>query len=82
MITLATGAKREWLWPRGGWVGNFKPDGQVLSWTADGRKLAFQQWGGKFDDTAHVRVLDTTAAGPQPAGGEARCDLPGQGRAC
>jgi hypothetical protein len=44
MITLATGARREWTWPRGGWVGNFKPNGQVLSWTADGRKLAFQQW--------------------------------------
>ena len=63
VITLATGAKREWLWPRGGWVGNFKPYGQVLSWTADGRKLAFQQWGGKFDNTAHVRILDTTAPG-------------------
>jgi hypothetical protein len=63
VITLATGAKREWLWPRGGWVGNFKPYGQVLSWTADGRKLAFQQWGGKFDNTAHVRVLDTTQPG-------------------
>ena len=63
VITLATGAKREWLWPRGGWVGNFKPYGQVFSWTADGRKLAFQQWGGKFDNNAHVRVLDTTAPG-------------------
>jgi hypothetical protein len=63
VITLATGAKREWLWPRGGWVGNFKPYGQVLSWTADGRKLAFQQWGGKFDNTAHVRVLDTMRPG-------------------
>ena len=63
VITLATGAKREWVWPRGGWVGNFKPYGQVLSWTADGRKLAFQQWGGKFDNTAHVRVLDTMQPG-------------------
>ena len=63
VITLATGAKREWRWPRGGWVGNFKPYGQVFSWTADGRKLAFQQWGGKFDNNAHVRVLDTTAPG-------------------
>ena len=63
VITLATGAKREWLWPRGGWVGNFKPYGRVFSWTADGRKLAFQQWGGKFDNTAHVRVLDTTRPG-------------------
>ena len=63
VISLATGAKREWLWPGGGWVGNFKPFGQVLSWTADGRKLAFQQWGGKFEETAHARILDTTAPG-------------------
>ena len=63
MITLTTGAKRVWRWPGRGWVGNFKPNGQVLSWTADGRKLAFQQWGGKFDDTAHVRILDTAAPG-------------------
>jgi hypothetical protein len=63
VITLASGAKRVWRWPGGGWVGNFKPYGQVLSWTADGRNLAFQQWGGKFDSTAHVRVLDTAAPG-------------------
>lgn len=63
VITLATGAKRVWRWPGGGWVGNFKPSGQVLSWTADGRMLAFQQWGGKFDNTPHVRVLDTMAPG-------------------
>jgi hypothetical protein len=63
VITLATGAKRVWQWPAGGWVGNFKPLGQVLSWTADGRMLAFQQWGGRFNNTAHVRILDTTAPG-------------------
>jgi hypothetical protein len=49
--------------PGSGWAGNFKPFGQPFSWTADGRKLAFQQWGGKFNNTAHVRVLDTTAPG-------------------
>jgi hypothetical protein len=63
VITLATGAKREWVLPGGGWAGNFKPFGQPFSWTADGRRLAFQQWGGKFHSTAHVRVLDTTAPG-------------------
>ncbi|MGN6173262.1 MAG: hypothetical protein ACTHPS_09955 [Streptosporangiaceae bacterium] len=63
IITLATGAKREWVLSVGGWAGNFKPFGQPFSWTADGRKLAFQQWGGKFHSTAHVRVLDTTAPG-------------------
>jgi hypothetical protein len=63
IITPASGAKREWVLPGSGWAGNFKPFGQPFSWTADGRKLAFQQWGGKFDSTAHVRVLDTTAPG-------------------
>lgn len=65
VISLATGTKRTWRWPGGGggWIGNFKPYGQVLSWSADGREIAFQQWGGKFDSTAHVRILDTTAPG-------------------
>jgi hypothetical protein len=65
VIDLATGAKRTWRWPGGGggWIGNFKPYGQVLSWSADGKEIAFQQWGGKFDSTAHVRILDTTAPG-------------------
>jgi hypothetical protein len=63
VITLATGSVRSWTWPGGGWIGNWKPNGQVLSWTADGRTLEFQQWGGKLDDTAHVRLLDTTAPG-------------------
>lgn len=87
VITLASGAKRVWRWPGGGWVGNFKPYGQVLSWTADGRKLAFQQWGGKFDNTPHVRVLDTTAPGSSllasklvvtwPQSGAQALDVPG-----
>jgi len=63
VISLASGARRGWRWPGGGWVGNSKPYGQVLSWTADGRMLAFQQWSGKFDSTAHVRILDTAAPG-------------------
>jgi hypothetical protein len=63
IITLATGATRTWTWPGGGWVGNFKPDGQIFSWSADGRYLAFQQWGGYLDSTAHVRLLDTAAPG-------------------
>ncbi|HEY3958075.1 MAG TPA: hypothetical protein VGM53_32315 [Streptosporangiaceae bacterium] len=64
VISLATGAKSTWTWPGGGgWVGNFKPDGQVLSWSADGKEIAFQQWGGESDSTAHVRVLDITEPG-------------------
>ena len=61
IVTLATGATRTWTWPGGGWVGNFKPIGQIFSWSANGRYLAFQQW----DDgqAMNVSVLDTAAPG-------------------
>jgi hypothetical protein len=78
VITLATRAKRVWRWPGGGWVGNFKPLGQVLSWTADGRMLAFQQWGGRFNNTAHVRILDTTAPGSSLLSAKLVVTLPDQ----
>ncbi len=61
VVTLATGAVRSWTWPGGGWIGNFKPLGQIFSWTADGKTLAFQQWGPGV--ATHVRLLDTTAPG-------------------
>jgi len=46
IITLATGASRNYAWPgpahsSGTWIGNDKPSGQPVSWTADGRTLAF-----------------------------------------
>lgn len=65
VISLATGAKRTWRWPGGGggWIGNSKPYGQVLTWSADGKQIAFQQWGGRFGSTANVRVLDISAPG-------------------
>ena len=50
-------------WHRRQWIGNWKPMGQVFSWSADGRYLEFQQWGGHFDETMRVRILDTTAPG-------------------
>jgi hypothetical protein len=77
IITLATGAKRQWVLPGGGWAGNFKPFGQPLSWTADGQKLAFQQWGGKFDNTAYVRILDTSAPGTSLLSGKLVAAFPG-----
>src|SRR5262249_7821479 len=36
IVTLATGATRTWTWPGKGWIGNFKPHGQIFSWSADG----------------------------------------------
>jgi len=61
VVTLATGTIRSWAWQGGGWIGNFKPFGQVFSWTAHGTTLEFQQWepGGP----ANIRLLDTTAPG-------------------
>jgi hypothetical protein len=61
VFSLATGAKRVWTWPGGGPItNNAGGNGQVLSWTADGRALAFQQWVG---NDINVRLLDTTTAG-------------------
>ena len=63
IVTLATGATRTWTWPGRGGIGNWKPIGDTFSWSADGRYLEFQQWGGRFNETMHVRVLDTRAPG-------------------
>jgi hypothetical protein len=63
VVTLATGTVRSWAWHGRGNIGNWKPMGQVLSWSADGRYLEFQQWGGHFDETMRIRILDTTAPG-------------------
>jgi hypothetical protein len=63
VVTLATGATRTWTWPGSGWIGNWKPFGQIFSWSADGRYLSFQQWGGHLGETMQVRVLDTAAPG-------------------
>jgi hypothetical protein len=47
--------------PGGGPItNNAGGNGEVLSWTADGRTLAFQQWAGNSID---VRVLDATTPG-------------------
>jgi hypothetical protein len=63
IATLATGATRTWTWPGGGGIGNWKPIGQTFSWSADGRYLEFQEWGGRLNETMHVRMLDTRAPG-------------------
>jgi hypothetical protein len=81
VITLATGAVRTWTWPPGdrigNWIGNWKPEGQIFSWSADGRYLAFQQWGGPHE-TMRVRVLDTTAPGTSVAAARVIVEFPYQ----
>jgi hypothetical protein len=61
VFDLATGAERTWTWPgRGRITNNAGGNGEVLSWTANDRTLAFQQWVGNSID---VRLLDITAPG-------------------
>ena len=73
VITLATGRTQAWIWPHTAgtwtgksvspiWVGNDKPSGAPLSWTADGRTLAFQFWT-KSGGITEVRLLDTSTPG-------------------
>jgi hypothetical protein len=61
VYTVATGAKKQWVWPGGAVIGDGKPWGSPLSWTADGRTLAFQI--GPANGTIEVRLLDTDAPG-------------------
>jgi hypothetical protein len=61
VYTVATGARKQWVWPGGAVIGNQKPWGSPLSWTADGRTLAFQIVPA--NGTIEVRLLDTDAPG-------------------
>jgi hypothetical protein len=79
VVTLATGAIRSWAWPGGGWIGNFKPFGQVFSWTADGTTLEFQQWGGGRPRPIYIRLLDTTAPGTSLASSKIVLTFPDAG---
>ena len=67
IITLATGSARHWIWPGSAhstaiWIGNDKPSGQAVSWTADGRTLAFPFTEASGGVTT-VRLLHTSAPG-------------------
>jgi hypothetical protein len=59
VYTVATGARKQWVWLGGAVIGNEKPWGSPLSWTADGRTLAFQIVPA--NGTIEVRLLDTDA---------------------
>jgi hypothetical protein len=61
VFALATGSEQSWVWSGAGWIGNFKPTGSPLSWTADGRTLAFQL--NQANGVVAVRLLDTAAPG-------------------
>jgi hypothetical protein len=61
VYTVATGARTQWVWPGDAVIGNQKPWGSPLSWTADGRTLAFQIVPA--NGTIEVRLLNTDAPG-------------------
>jgi hypothetical protein len=60
VVTLATGGVRKWTSAAADWIGNTKPMGEPLSWTADGREIEFQAWN---NSTVAVRLLDLTRPG-------------------
>jgi hypothetical protein len=76
VVTLATGAIRSWAWHGDGWIGNFKPFGQVFSWTADGTTLAFQQWGPGHPRPIYIRLLNTIAPGTSLASSKIALTFP------
>jgi hypothetical protein len=60
VFTVATGSEQQWTWPGGGNItNNAGGNGQVLSWAADQRTLAFQVWQGNSID---VRLFNTASA--------------------
>ena len=62
VYTVATGARKKWVWlGHGAVIGNQKPWGSPLSWAADGRTLAFQIVPA--NGAIEVRLLDTDAPG-------------------
>jgi len=84
VFTLAAGSARYWVWPgttpsSGTWVGNDKPDGQPLSWAADGRILAFQFWT-ESGGVTQVRLLDTTSPGGSLRAARAAVTFVGHGQ--
>jgi len=67
VYTVATGARKKWVWMgHGAVIGNQKPWGSPLSWAADGRTLAFQIVPA--NGSIEVRLLDTDAPGGTMAG--------------
>ena len=58
---VATGSQRTWQWQGPGWLNDYGETISPLSWTADGRTLAFQQ--GQGFTTTGARLLDTQAPG-------------------
>jgi hypothetical protein len=63
VFTLATGAERDWVGPRVGWLGGHKPFAKSLSWADDNRTLLVQEHLGQGGSVAELRLLDTAGPG-------------------
>ncbi len=61
VYTLATGAVRSWI-QNNGVIGSGEDDAMSVSWTADGRELAFD-WGPESGPGLGTWLLDTTRGG-------------------
>ena len=61
IYTLATGAVRTWR--ADGTIGTGEDDAGSISWTADGRTLAFDWYTDAPDGPSGVRLLDVTLGG-------------------
>jgi len=60
VFTVATGSEQQWTWHGGGNItNNAGGNGQVLSWVANQRTLAFQVWHG---NSIEVRLFNTASA--------------------
>jgi hypothetical protein len=83
VVTLATGSARQWTWPGtsgGTWVGNQKPSGMALSWTASGQTLAFPLTT-KSGGITSVMLLDPNSAGGSLAAARRSVTFRGLGHA-
>jgi hypothetical protein len=59
VFSTATGSEHDWTWPGGGRItNNAGGRGQVLSWAADDRTIAFQLWRGS---NIYIGVADTAS---------------------
>jgi len=59
VFSTATGSEHDWTWPGGGQItNNAGGRGQVLSWAADDRTVAFQLWRGS---NIYIGLADTAS---------------------
>jgi hypothetical protein len=82
VFSLATGARREWVWPGQGTIGDLRPGippalpgvrSGGISWEADNRTLLFE---ATTRTTVQLRLLDTAAPAGSLLASSARIPIP------